>query len=133
PSINTAKGYALAMDNKKWNYGNANLSNVYYDEINRIQLLGVRKADLDLALDLIEENKLTEARNILEHDDKMIRQENLPYGMTSGNNMHNRISIGMMEAAYRVEDAKLGDKIAASVERDLLQQQRYYKSLNTQQ
>lgn len=133
PSINTAKVYALVMDNKKWNYGNAQLGNVYYDEINRMQLLGIRKADLDLALDLISENKLTEARNVLKHDDKMIKEENLPYGMTSGNNMHNRISIGMMEAAYRVNDRQLADKIAASVEKDILQQRRYYQSLNTQQ
>ena len=63
----------------------------------------------------------------------MIKEENLPYGMTSGNNMHNRISIGMMEAAYRVNDRQLADKIAASVEKDILQQRRYYQSLNTQQ
>ncbi|MFT4152835.1 DUF2723 domain-containing protein [Parafilimonas sp.] len=133
PSINTVKGYALVMNNKKWGYGNANLRNVYYDEVNRTQLLGIRSADLALALDLIDENKLAEARNVLEHDDKMILEKNLPYGMTSGNNMHNRISLGMMEAAYRAGDTKLAGRIAISVERDLLQQRRYYQSLNAQQ
>lgn len=133
PSTNTNEVYDLVMNEKKWNYGNAGLRNIYYDEINRTQLLSVRSADLNLALDLINENKLTEAKQVLQHDDKMILEENLPYGMTSGNNMHNRISLGMMEAAYRVGDTKLATKIATAVEKDLLQQRRYYQNLNEQQ
>jgi len=98
--------------------------------LNRTQLLGIRNADLALAFDLIAGNKLTEARNILEHDDKMVLEENLPYGMTSGNNNHNRISLGLLEASYRCGDTKLAAKIAASVQKDLLQQRRYYQSLD---
>jgi hypothetical protein len=130
PSINTRKAYDLVMDPHKWNYGNAALRDVYYDEMNRSQLLSVRRADLDLALGLINENKLTEARNVLEHDDKMILDENLPYGITSGNNMHNRISLAMLEACYRAGNIKLARKISASVEKDLLQQKRYYQVLD---
>ena len=80
--------------------------------------------------DLISENKITEARNILQHDDAMIREENLPYGMTSGNNNHNRISLQMLDACYRAGDNKLAAKIASSVKNDLLQQRRYYQSLD---
>jgi hypothetical protein len=129
PTVNTGKMYDLVMDQKRWSYGNAQLKNVYYDEINRSQLLGIRNADLGLAFDLIGKNKLAEARNVLEHDDKMVLEENLPYGMTSGNNSHNRISLGLLEASYRSGDTKLATKIAASVQKDLLQQRRYYQSL----
>jgi len=129
PATNTTKTYDLVMDTKKWSYGNAQIHDVYYDEINRSQLLGIRTADLNLALDLIGKNKLAEARNVLGHDDKMILEENLPYGMTSGNNNHNRISLGLLEAAYRCDDTKLATRIGASVQKDLLQQRRYYQSL----
>ena len=47
--INTDKMYDLILDKKKWEYGNANLRNVYYDELNRTQLLTIRKADIALA------------------------------------------------------------------------------------
>jgi hypothetical protein len=122
--------YRLVMDPVKWGYGNANLHNVYFDEINRSQLLSIRKADLDLVFDLIFKNRNDEARNVLEHDDKMIRQQNLPYGMTSRNNDHDKISLGFLEACYRVGDKSLAAKVFASVKRDLEQQQAYYASLD---
>lgn len=131
PTVNSDKMYDLIMDKNKWSYGSANLSNVYYDEVNRDQLLNIRKADIDLANEFIDTNKLTEAKNVLEHDNKMILEENLPYGMTSGNNNHNRISLAMVDACYRAGDTKLATKISTSVQRDLLQQQRYYQSLDT--
>ena len=127
---NTNRMYDLVMDPKKWSYGNANLPNVYYDEINRSQLLSIRKTDVELAFDLIFKNRIDDARNILEHDDKMILQENLPYGMTSRNNNHNKISLGFLEACYRTDDKALAAKVSASVKKDLLQQQEYYASLD---
>jgi hypothetical protein len=60
----------------------------------------------------------------------MILETNMPYGMTSTNNNHNRISLGMLEASYRCGDTKLATKIAASLQKDLLQQRRYYQSLD---
>jgi hypothetical protein len=130
PTVNSGRMYDLVMDRKKWSYGNAQLSNVYYDEINRTQLLSIRNADIDLVFDLITKNNLAEARNVLEHDDKMILEENMPYGMTSTNNNHNRISLGFLEACYRCGDTKLAAKVTASVQKDLLQQRRYYQSLD---
>ena len=129
-TVNSGRMYDLVMDAKKWSHGNAQLSNVYYDEINRTQLLSIRNADIDLAFDLIDKNNLAEAKNILEHDDKMILETNMPYGMVSTNNNHNRISLGFLEACYRCGDTKLATKVAASVQKDLLQQRRYYQSLN---
>jgi len=130
PTVNTEKMYGLIMDPKKWGYGNANLHSVYYDEINRSQLLEIRKADLQLAFDLIFKNRKDDARKILEHDDKMILQENLPYGMTSRNNNHDRVSLGFLEACYRVDAKELAAKVSASVKKDLQQQQKYYASLD---
>ena len=75
-------------------------------------------------------NKIDDARKILEHDDKMILQENFPYGMTSRNNDHDKISIGFLEACYRADDKALAAKVSASVKKDLLQQQKYYALLD---
>ncbi len=118
------------MDPKKWGYGNANLPNVYYDEVNRTELLGIRKADLELAFDLIFKTRKEDAKKVLEHDDKMISEENLPYGMTSRNNDHNKISLGFLEACYRADDKQLAAKVLVSVKKDLQQQQKYYASLD---
>src|SRR6266496_2870605 len=130
PQLNTNKIYGLIMDPKKWGDGNANLPNVYYDEVNRTELLGIRKADLELAFDLIFKTRKEDAKKVLEHDDKMISEENLPYGMTSRNNDHNKISLGFLEACYRSDDKQLAAKVLVSVKKDLQQQQKYYASLD---
>ena len=129
-SINTDRMYQLVMDPQKWNYGNAHLQSVYYDEVNRNQLLSIRRADIELAFDLISKNRLSEADAILQHDDRMIRSENLPYGMTSANNIHDRLSLAFLDACYRVSDKLLAAKVLASLKKDLVQQQRYYASLD---
>lgn len=130
PQLNTNKTFDLVMDPKKWSYGNAQLHGVYYDEINRIQLLQIRQADVELAFDLIMKDRKKDARKVLEHDDNMIMQENLPYGMTSRSNNHNRISLGFLEACYNADANALAAKVSASVKKDLQQQQQYYASLN---
>jgi hypothetical protein len=132
PNGNTSNNYQLVMNERKWSYGNADLPNVYFDEVNRSQLLSIRNADVALANNLIDEHKVVEAGKVLQHDDHMIREENLPYGMASGSNMHNRMSMAMLEACYRAGDVKLAHKIEAAVEKDLLQQQRYFQSLDEQ-
>ena len=43
-NANTNKMYDLVMDPKKWGYGNANLPNVYYDEINRMAIAWYKKS-----------------------------------------------------------------------------------------
>jgi hypothetical protein len=128
--VNTNHTLAIITDPKKWGYGNANLPNVYLDEINRTELLSIRKADLELAFDLMFKNRKDEARKVLEQDDKMILQENLPYGMTSRNNNHNSVSLGFLEACYTVDANELAAKVSASVKKDLQQQEQYYASLD---
>ena len=129
-TVNTNWMYKLVMDPKKWGYGNAQLPGVYFDEENRRHLLDIRRADIELAFDLISKNKKDSARNVLNRDDKMILQQNLSYGMTSRNNDHNKISLGFLEACYRAEDQQLAAKVLASVKRDLQQQARYYDALS---
>jgi len=128
--VNTNWMYNLVMDPKKWGYGNANLPDVYFDEENRRHLLDIRRADIELAFDLISKNKKDSARKVLERDDKMVLQQNLSYGMTSRNNDHNKISLGFLEACYRADDKQLAAKVLASVKKDLQQQSRYYDALS---
>jgi len=59
----------------------------------------------------------------------MMLQENFPYGLTSRNNDHNKISMGFLEGCYRAGDQPLATKVLASVKKDLQQQTRYYDAL----
>lgn len=127
--VNTDYMYNLVMDPKKWGYGNANLPGVYYDEENRRHLNDIRKADTELAFDLIFKNRKEDAKKVLERADKMMLDENFPYGMTSRNNDHNKLSMAFLEAAYRCDDQALAARVLASVKRDLQQQTRYYDAL----
>jgi len=128
--VNTDWMYKLVMDPKKWGFGNANLPGVYYDEENRRHLNDIRRADTELAFDLIFKNRKEDARKVLERTDKMMLQENFPYGLTSRNNDHNKISMGFLEACYRADDPQLAAKVLASVKRDMQQQSRYYDALS---
>jgi hypothetical protein len=130
PDVKTDKMYSLIMDPKKWGYGSANLHNVYYDEENRRHLLDIRRADIELAFDLIFKNRKDDAKKVLEKDDKMILPENMSYGMTSRNNDHNKVSLGFLEACYRADDKTLAAKVQSSVKKDLQDQLKYYASLD---
>ena len=127
--VNTDWMYKLVMDPNKWGYGNAHLAGVYYDEENRRHLNDIRKADIDLSFDLIFKGKKEDARKVLERTDKMILQENMPYGMVSRYNDYNKTSMAFLEACYRAEDPQLAAKVLASVKKDLQQQIRYYDAL----
>ncbi len=113
----------------KFSYGNANLPGVYFDEENRHQLNFLRQADTELAINLLDTNRLEDARRVLRRADKMILQENMPYGMVSKNNDHNKISMQFLAACYRAHEPELAEKVRDSVKRDLQQQLRYYDSL----
>lgn len=125
--VNTDKMMNVVMN--KFGFGNANLNNVYFDEENRRQLNIIRRADTELALDLAAKNRKEDARKVLQKTDKMFLQGNLPYGMVSRGNEHNRISLMFVEASYQADDKALAQKVAAGVKKDLQQQIRYYNSL----
>ena len=132
PYVNTNGMFKLVMNHDIWRSGNADLPNVYFDEENRRHLNDIRKADTDLAFDLIFKNKKDSATKVLERTDNMMLQENFPYGMTSRYNDHNKISMGFLEACYEAGDQKLAAKVLASVKKDLQQQERYYNSLSSE-
>lgn len=113
----------------KFNAGNANFPGVYFDEANRRQLLSIRSAYAELADDLALKGKKEEAKKFLKKADKMMPEENFPYGHISSGNMHNRSSMAFLEACYRVNAKDLIDKVSKSVKTDLTQQVQFYNSL----
>jgi hypothetical protein len=114
----------------KFAFGNANVPNVYFDEENRRHLNSIRTAYAELAFDLSNKGRKEEARRVLEKADKMMLQENMPYGHISRGNMHNRVSISFLEACYRSDDKALASKVLNSVRKDLQQQVKFYNSLS---
>jgi hypothetical protein len=125
--VNTNWSYDVFM--KKFAFGNANIPGVYFDEENRRHLNSIRRAEVDIAFDLINKGKKDSAKSILERADKEMLQQNFPYGMTSRGNDHNQLSLAVMQAAYLADDKPLAEKVARSVKTDLQQQIKYYNSL----
>jgi hypothetical protein len=125
--------------NDKWVYdkmmtkfasGNADKAGVYFDEENRRHLNSIRMAYATASLDLAQKNKKEEARKMLNKADKMMLEENFPYGMVSRNQQQNYISMLMLQAAYASEDTVLAARITKSLKKDLEQQVSYYNSLD---
>ena len=125
--------------NDKWVYdkmmtkfasGNADKPGVYFDEENRRHLNSIRMAYASAALDMAQKNKKEEARKMLNKADKMMLEENFPYGMVSRNQQQNYISMLMLQACYAAEDTVLAAKITKSLKKDLEQQINYYNSLD---
>ena len=114
----------------KFVFGNADKAGVYYDEENRRHLNSIRQAYAMAAINLSQNNKKEQARKMLDKCDKMMLEENFPYGMVSRNQQHNYISMIMLQAAYLADDTTLAAKIGRSVKKDLEQQLTYYASLD---
>jgi hypothetical protein len=114
----------------KFAFGAANVPGVYFDEENRRHLNSIRSAYAELAFDLAAKNRKDEARKVLDKADKMMLQENFPYGHISRNNQHNRNSLAFLEACYRADAKDLAAKVSNSVRKDLQQQLKFYNSLS---
>ena len=114
----------------KFGFGNANVKGVYYDEENRRHLLSIRSAYAELGRYLADKGKKDSARQVLEKADKMMLDENFPYGMTSIYNMHDQTSLMFLDACYRAGDTTLAGKVKEAVKKDLQQQIKYYNSLD---
>ena len=126
--VNDAWAYDKMMT--KFASGNADKPGVYFDEENRRHLNSIRMAYAVAAMDMAEKNKKPEAKKMLNKVDKMMLEENFPYGMVSRNQQHDYISILMLQAAYAAGDTVLAAKITKSVKKDLEQQISYYASLD---
>ena len=125
--------------NDKWVYdkmmtkfasGNADKPGVYFDEENRRHLNSIRMAYATASLDLAQKNKKEEARKMLNKADKLMLEENFPYGMVSRNQQQDYISMLMLQAAYAAEDTVLAARITRSLKKDLEQQVSYYNQLD---
>jgi hypothetical protein len=124
---NTDRAYDVVMN--KFGFGNAQIPGVYYDEENRRHLLDIRQADAQLALDLSDKGRKDDARKVLERTDKMMLEQNMPYGLVGRGNDHDRISMLFLEACYRANDTTLANKVYKAVKTDFQQQLRFYNSL----
>ena len=118
------------MMSDKFKSGNADKPGVYFDEENRRHLNNIRQAYAIAALNLAQNDKKDQAVKMLEKCDKMMLQENFPYGMVSRFQQHNAVSMLMLQAAYVAGDSNLANKITVSVKKDLQQQLSYYASLD---
>ena len=114
----------------KFASGNADKPGVYFDEENRRHLNTIRMAYATAALSLAQNNYKDSAKKMLNKVDKMMLEENFPYGMVSRNQQHNYISQMMLQAAYVAGDTVLIAKITKSLTKDLQQQISYYAALD---
>jgi hypothetical protein len=117
----------------KFAFGNCDKPGVYYDEENRRHLNTIRLAYGSAALNLAQSGRKDDAKKMLEKCDKMMLQENFPYGMVSRFQQHNYTSMIMLQASYAAGDTVLAAKISKSLKKDLEQQLSYYASLNEDQ
>ena len=114
----------------KFVFGNADKHGVYYDEENRRHLNSIRMQFASVAINLADNNRKEDARKLVERCDKMMLQENFPYGMVSRGQQHNQISGQFLLAAYKAGDSILAKKVASSLRKDLDQQVTYFNSLD---
>lgn len=115
----------------KFVFGNSDKHGVYYDEENRRHLNTIRQQYALASLNLVDNGRKEDAKKLLERCDKMMLQENFPYGMVSRDQRHNYISgILFLQAAYRAGDTLLANKVYASVRKDLEQEIVYFNALD---
>ncbi|MFT3981058.1 MAG: DUF2723 domain-containing protein [Ferruginibacter sp.] len=113
----------------KFAFGNANKAGVYFDEENRRHLNSIRLAYAQAAMNFAQTGKKEDAKQLLNKADKMMLQENFPYGMASRNQQHNIFSYQFALAAYTAGDTVLGAKVANALIKDMQQQKAYYEGL----
>ncbi len=108
-------------------YGNAQKEGVYFDEENRRHINSIRQTHALIAMSLADANRKEQAKDVLHKYDDNVNPVNVPYGMTSNRgNMHNRISLQFLYAAYKAGDKELAEKVSASLMKDLQEQMDYY-------
>jgi Protein of unknown function (DUF2723) len=126
--VNRDWAYDVMM--KKFVFGNANVKGVYYDEENRRHLNTIRMQYAQVGMNLADHNKKDDAKKMLEKCDKMLLQENFPYGLVSRRQQQDQISGQFLLAAYKAGDTVLAQKVSQSLRKDLEQQITYFNSLD---
>ncbi|MBA2250192.1 MAG: DUF2723 domain-containing protein, partial [Chitinophagaceae bacterium] len=110
----------------KFVFGNADKPGVYYDEENRRHLNTIRIQYSTAASNLADNGRKDDAKKLLERCDKMMLQENFPYGMVSRHQQQDQISGQFLLACYKAGDSILARKVSNSLRKDLEQQLAYY-------
>jgi hypothetical protein len=126
-NINTDKMLDVVMN--KFGFGNAHLTNVYYDEENRRELNILRRTVAELAIDLSAKGRKDEAIKLLNKADGWMPQKNVPYSIPSRGNDQDRTSMIFLEACYRAGNKTLASKISQLIATDVQQEIMYYASL----
>ena len=132
PLINNEVNRNWVVDKmlNKFVFGNADRHGVYYDEENRRHLNTIRMQYSLAAINLADNERKGDAKKLLEKCDKMMLQENFPYGMVSRDQRHNQISGQFLLAAYKSGDTLLANKVYSSIRKDLEQEIAYFNSLD---
>ncbi|HWH63625.1 MAG TPA: hypothetical protein VNS50_10140, partial [Ginsengibacter sp.] len=126
--VNRDWAYDVMM--KKFAFGNANVKGVYYDEENRRHLNTIRMQYAQVGMNLADHDRKDDAKKMLEKCDKMLLQENFPYGLVSRRQQQDQISGQFLLAAYKAGDTVLAKKVSDALRKDLEQQVTYFNSLD---
>ncbi|MGH2566392.1 MAG: hypothetical protein ACRDE5_17875, partial [Ginsengibacter sp.] len=126
--VNRDWAYNIMMN--KFVFGNANVPGVYYDEENRRHLNTIRMQYAQVSINLADHGRKEDAKKMLERCDKMMLQENFPYGLVSRRQQQDQISGQFLLAAYKAGDTVLAKKVSESLRKDLEQQVTYFNSLD---
>jgi len=114
---------------KKFTNGHADVKGVYFDEENRRHLYQMRQSYADLARELLAKGEKDSAKAVVLKSDQLIPDINVPYGIPSRYEMHNRSSYFLMEAAYQSGATDLAKKISKELSKDFDQHMEYLASL----
>ncbi|MBD0331127.1 MAG: DUF2723 domain-containing protein [Chitinophagaceae bacterium] len=110
----------------KFKSGGADKRGVYFDEENRRQLLSLRSLYGEAAGNLADEKRKDEAEKLLQRCEQLINTLNMPYAMASNYSRHNQTALIYLEAAYKVGDITLANKLRQAIRKDLQDQKEYY-------
>ena len=125
--VNHDWAYDVMM--KKFEFGNANVPGVYFDEENRRHLNTIRMQFAQVAINLADHDRKEEAKKMLEKCDKMMLQQNFPYGLVSRREQQDQIS-GQFLLLHIKQVILCWRKISQSLRKDLEQQITYFNSLD---
>ncbi|MDQ6844162.1 MAG: DUF2723 domain-containing protein [Bacteroidota bacterium] len=126
--VNRDWAYNVMMN--KFVFGNADKPGVYYDEENRRHLNTIRMQYAQVGNNLADHGRKDDAKRMLEKCDKMMLQENFPYGLVSRRQQQDQISGQFLLAAYKAGDTVLAKKVSDALRKDLEQQVTYFNSLS---
>jgi hypothetical protein len=113
----------------KFAFCGADKKGMYFDETNRNMLQQLRSTYARLALELVAKGDKKRALHVLDTMDRNIREENVPYGMTSPGNFHNITGMQVAYAYYVAGNPQKAGAISDGIIRDCEQQAAYYRSL----